>query len=123
VARFDKYDPISGGFRAPLNFDVASGDVGKIIGVGLNANGRIVKGAGNTGVRGVICPTQPMAAGDIIDTMTSGEIVDVTGLAAGTVYYTAAADGAVSTTNTGTHVGHTVEAERLVVRVRPTVAA
>jgi hypothetical protein len=46
--------------------------------------------------------------------MTDGEIVDVAGLAAGTVY-NAEADGDI-VAGAGTRVGHTVEATRLVVR-------
>lgn len=116
MARYDKYDPISGGFRAPVDLAVAATDVGKVFGVGLNASGRVVRGAGNTGVLGVHVADKPFNAGDVIDVMTDGEIVDVTGLVAGTSYYAAAADGVISTTNTGTRQGHTVEATRLVVR-------
>lgn len=121
MARFDKYDPISGGFRAPLDFAVVAGEVGTIIGVGLNANGRVVKGAGNTGVRGAICPVKVMAVGDIIDVMDAGDIVDVAGLAAGTVYYVNDATGAVEAAAPAvgankSQLGATVEATRLVVR-------
>lgn len=118
MARYDKYDPISGGFRAPLAaaWGVAEG-LATPVGVGLDANGRIVKGAGNTGVLGVIVVDEAHAAGDVMDVMTDGEIVDVAGLVAGTVYFAAAAAGAVSTVNTGTRLGHTVQADRLVVRV------
>jgi hypothetical protein len=115
VARFDKYDPISGGFRAPLAVDWPSGDLSKVIPVGLDASGRIVKGAGNTGIVGVVCLTKVLYAGEIADAMTDGEIVEATGLVAGTVY-NAEADGDVVTT-AGTRIGHTVEATRLVVRV------
>lgn len=114
MARYDKYDPISGGFRAPLDADWGAALVGVPTGVGLNANGRIVAGSGNTGVLGVLVIDAPKSAGDIVDTMTDGEIVDVDGLAAGTVY-NSAADGVVSAA-AGTRVGHTVEATRLVVR-------
>lgn len=125
MARYDKYDPISGGFRAPLAANWA-GALGDPVGVGLDANGRIVPGAGNTGVLGVVVVdgqvnaqgtrSNVKVAGDILDVMTDGEIVDCTGLTAGTVYYAAAANGAISTTNTGTRLGSTVEAQRLVVR-------
>jgi hypothetical protein len=122
VARFDKYDGMTGGYRAPLDFDISSDDVGEIFAVGLNASGRVVLGAGNTGITAVICATQPMAAGDIIDNMTAGEIVECAGLTAGTTYFGVNADGTVATAApaTGvnaTRVGQTVEATRLVVRV------
>jgi hypothetical protein len=116
VARYDKYDPISGGFRAPLDANWGQALVGVPTGVGLNANGRIVAGAGNTGVLGVLVIDSVKNAGDIVDTMTSGEIVDVADLDAGTAYFAATADGVVSDVNTGTAIGHTVEATRLVVR-------
>lgn len=117
MARYDKYDPISGGFRAPLDADWDADLIGVPTGVGLNASGRIVPGAGNTGVLGVLVVDKPMVAGDVVDTMTSGEIVDVADLAAGTSYFADGADGAVGVDATDTRVGHTVEATRLVVRV------
>lgn len=114
MGRYDKYDPVSGGFRAPLAADYTGSDTP--IGVGLDVNGRVVPGAGNTGVVGVLIKTLDAYAGDIVDVMTDGEIVEA-GLDAGTAYYAAAADGTLSTTNTDTPVGHTVEGDRLVVRV------
>ena len=121
MARIDKYDPKSGGFRAALAAAQAAtpgavGDADGPIGVGLDVNGRVVPGAGQSGVVGVLVLTQDKVAGDIVDVMTDGDIVEFGG-AAGTVYFAAAANGAISTTNTGTRVGHTVEANRLVCRV------
>lgn len=115
MARYDKYDGKVGGFRAPLAADWGAPRVGVPTGVGLDANGRIVPGAGNTGIKGVLVIDSPKFAGEIVDTMTDGEIVDCTGLAAGT-NYNAEADGDVVST-AGTYVGHTVEAQRLIVRV------
>jgi hypothetical protein len=128
VARYDKYDPISGGFRAPLAADWA-GALGVPVGVGLDANGRVVPGAGASGVLGVVVidgqvnssgvRSNVKRAGDVVDVMTAGEIVDNTGLAAGTKYYADGTAGAVGTDATDAYVGHTVEAQRLVVRFRP----
>lgn len=126
MARYDKYDPISGGFRAPLAADWADA-LGTPVGVGLDANGRVVPGAGATGVLGVVVidgqvnstgtRTNNKFAGDVVDVMTAGEIVDNTGLTAGTVYYAVAATGVVTATAAGNvRLGHTVEAQRLVVR-------
>lgn len=115
MGRYDKYDPKAGGFRAPLADDFAAADRETIFGVGLDANGRVVKGAGNTGVVGVLVLTQAKTAGDIVDVMTNGEITDA-GLAAGTAHYAANADGAVADSG-NVYVGHTVEGDRLVVRV------
>jgi hypothetical protein len=117
MARYDKYDPFSGGFRAPLAADWADADVAQVRGVGLDASGRVVKGAGQSGVRGVlVVDGKGKKAGDIVDVMTSGEIVDVAGLAAGTRYVANTGTGVLATA-TGTEVGITVEAARLIVRV------
>lgn len=127
MARYDKYDPISGGFRAPLNADWLDADVAVPVGVGLNANGRVVKGAGNTGgPTGVlVVDARGKKAGEIVDVMTHGEIVDNTGLAAGTTYFVTDAAGVVEAAVPAagankTKIGHTVEAQRLVVRVERT---
>lgn len=126
MARYDKYEPKGGGFRAPLAASWAPGDVGVPFGVGMDAQGRIVKGAGNTGIKGVLVLTKVRAAGDIVDTMTDGEVVEFAGVA-GTNYFADGATGALvagTGTATGTgpatagskYVGATVEATRLVVR-------
>jgi len=125
VARYDKYDPISGGFRAPLAADWA-GALATPVGVGLDANGRVVPGAGTSGVVGVVVidgqvrsdgtRVNVKRAGDVVDVMTAGEIVDNAGLAAGTVYFADGTAGAIGTDATDARVGHTVEAQRLVVR-------
>jgi hypothetical protein len=148
MARYDKYEPIAGGFRAPLNADLtplnASGDFGPK-GVSLNDSGRVVVGTGGTtGLVGVLVknaprqawgpttvgpygttnPAAPMGlkAGDIVDVMTNGEIVDlagsgITGLAAGQPIYTTAAGDLTNVATGNTKIGYTVEADRLVVRV------
>lgn len=117
--RYDKYDPVNGGFRAPSAAALATLETVK--GVGLDANGRVLwKDPGNSGFVGVLGISKAKATGDVLDVMTSGEIVDVDGLTAGTDYYldadgdlTAAAPAAGAA---GYYVGHTVEADRLVVR-------
>lgn len=120
-AHYDKYDPISGGFRAPLAAAIADADPNVVRAVSLDANGRVVVGtAANSGGVGVHVAHKALNAGDITDVMTHGEIVDVAGLVAGTTYY-AAADGTLTATAPGAgvngyKVGHTVEADRLVVR-------
>lgn len=113
MARYDKYNSVSGGFRAPLAADYTGSE--DVIGVGLDSNGRVVPGAGDTGVVGVMVKTLTAYAGDIVDVMTDGEIVEAD-LAAGSLYYAAAGDGEVSTTDTGKQIGFTVEADRLVIR-------
>ncbi len=132
MGRYDKYEPKVGGFRAPLAANFASADLEKVLGVGLDTHGRVVIGAGNTGVLGLLVLTMARKAGEIVDVMTSGEIVEfgpsdedsVAGTdfgTAGTVYYSDT-DGVVTNTNAdgSLRVGHTVSGKRLVVRCEQT---
>lgn len=135
-ARYDQVEPHVGIVRAPLaanlTFD-ANGEFGPKA-VSLDANGRVVVGtAGQSGFAGVLVKNVPIVpagrfsaaqtvnnwmggrAGDVVDIMTQGQIVDVAGLAAGSAIYADAA-GDLTTIATGnTKVGYTVEAGRLVV--------
>lgn len=130
MARFDKYDPKDGGFRALLANDwQADGDLETVFGMSLNASGHAVAGTdnGNTKLGGVMILTKVANAGDVVDIMTDGEVVEFGG-SAGTDYYVDPRDGTVTTaeavdttgdgaTDTSTiPIGHTVEADRLVVR-------
>lgn len=134
MSRYDKYDPISGGFRAPLaaNFgytagkpDYAHADLNVMKVVSLDTSGRVVIGYVGATVRpvGVLVLTTPKAAGEIVDVMTNGEIVEFTlsngsAAAAGTTY-TTVQDGTYATTAPSANIaiiGTTVEAGRLVVR-------
>ena len=122
AVRYDKYDGRVGGFRGPLAAAWSSSDVGKMFAVGIDSNGKVAKGAGQTGIIGVCVVNEAKAIGDVVDVMTDGEIVDFTlqngsAAAAGTRYFGVAADGTFSTTNTGTRLGWTVEASRFIVRV------
>lgn len=145
MSRFDKYEPRVGGFRAPLAAAITgtpagqavdgvygeTGDIGKVFCVSIHTTGRVVRTgiAALTAIVGVICPVRPMAAGEMIDVMTSGEIVDFLetgGAAAGTgVPIYGHTDGVVNDTSTsGALLGFTVEASRFIVRVaRPSVDA
>lgn len=122
VARFDKSEPHVGTFRARLAANWLQADVGVVRAVGLDANGRAVKGPGNSGLKGVVALGMVRNAGHPIDVMTFGEIVGVEGLVAGTTYYMQN-DGTISTVATGVYVGHTVEADRLIVRVHHSTGA
>jgi hypothetical protein len=137
MARFDKYEPLTGGFRALLNADWLVADLNKIVPVSLNASGKIVKGtAGQSGFVGVVCITgravdvPGVAAGtnfvgnkkanDVVDVMQDGEIVELTGLIAGQSYF-GSADGNTLVPASGTitglrKIGWTVEATRMIVR-------
>lgn len=122
MARIDKYNPVSGGFRAKLGFAPVAADLGKVIPVDINSSGRVVKAAANSAAaRAVICMPSLLSEGDPVDCMTDGEIVDVTtadvtGAVAGAAIKAAAA-GTVGAAGTGVNIGHMVEAWRLVVRV------
>jgi len=115
--RIDKYNPVGSGFRAPLaaNYTGAAA----AIAVGLNSSGRVVVGAGQTGIVGVICIPTNKNAGDIVDVMKHGEIVEAA-LVAGTLYSANTTTGVISSaavSGTQIYIGHTVEADRLVVNV------
>lgn len=116
MARYDKYDPISGGFRAQLGQalvatdDDATNQVGVPLGVGLNAQGLLVVGGGNTGIIGVFVADQPKVIGDIADVMTAGDIVDVDDVvfAPGGVYAADPATGVITAGGTGSTIGYAV---------------
>lgn len=145
MSRYDKYDPKVGGFRAKLaaNWGYTTGvpdrnhaDLNKVFAVGVDTSGNITKftSAAATAFVGVMVLTIPKAAGDVVDIMTDGEIVELVDaeilgsdtLAAGQPLY---ADASVTTgqlvVTTGAgdfYVGRTIELNtttgqaRLVVR-------
>jgi len=129
MARFDKYDGKTGGFRARLGFAPAASEVGDVIPITINGSGLAVKGSA-TACDAVICLSSLLNQNDPVDCMTRGEIVDVsasadniTGAATGATMYSAAA-GAINTTApgagvNGVRIGKFVEAWRLVVNVQP----
>lgn len=123
MSRFDKYEPKAGGFRAILEDPIVAADADKVFGVSVNASGRVQRdSAAVADIVGVICPTRAMNAGEAIDVMTSGEIVEFTTTAgvastAGTRYFAAIADGAITTTNTGKLIGRTLEIGRIIIRM------
>lgn len=129
MARYDKYEPYAGGFRGLLAVDWLASDNEKAIGVGLNANGLVVKGAGTSGIVGVLIlgSEKGKKAGAVVDTMTDGEIVEFGG-DPGSVYFSNAA-GVISKAPAGVvpaggvRVGHTVEGHRLITRVIPGAVA
>lgn len=125
MARIDKTESAVGVFRAPLAADYAGSETP--IGVGLDVNGRVVPGAGTTGIVGILCrpvlnpatPLLPYKAGTQVDVLTAGELVEFAG-AAGTPYTANTTTGAITSgaaSDTQVPVGFTVEATRLVVRI------
>lgn len=121
MSRFDKYDPVSGGFRAKLGFAPAADDVGDVIAVDINGSGNVIRSADGAACAGVICLSSLLAQGDPVDVMTDGEIVDVgadvTGAGTGVVVRAAAAGAVTNAAGTGQTIGRFIEAWRLVVRV------
>ncbi len=115
MARIDKSNPEAGTTRAPLA--AAYTGAAAPLGVGLDVNGRVVAGAGNSGIIGVICIPTDRNAGEIIDVMRNGELVEFAGVA-GTAYAANTTTGVISSaaaSATEISIGHTVEATRLVV--------
>lgn len=129
MSRFDKYDPVSGGFRAKLAAAILTADVGKIQAVSINTSGLVViGGAAETAVSGVICAVRPMAIGDVVDVMTGGEIVEATktggtAFAAGDLVYAHGTTGGVGVVDAasanGKVIGRMVELTRMIVRCPP----
>lgn len=135
MARYDKSDPINSTFRAHVAVDYPDADLGKLFGVGLDSSGKLVKGAGQTGVIAVLALSEkpgvvgPLRQVSRVDPMRSGCVTDfgpTTGVpgtdfgVAGTKYF-AATNGNISATPTvgSVFVGNTVEPDRLEVNVVP----
>lgn len=143
MARYDKYDPCSGGFRALLaaDFDPGAATAGqplnpanfnKPFGAALNASGALLAPAANTfdKFKGIFIYSGPLGqAGDALDIMTHGEIVDFNdgkyaGVVANQDWAVSPATGLLTPLATLApaagvsyfYVGHTVEPGRLVVR-------
>lgn len=135
MARYDKYDSKLSGPRGFLAADWSPSNLNKVVGVGLNASGQYVVGAGATGIIGVLILTRVIKAGrEPVDPMKRGEIVDFDNVGKPSVAFGAAAPGtryAVDNT-TGfiealsgstapaagkTYVGHTIEKGRLIINV------
>lgn len=137
MSRYDKYDPKSGGFRAPLNaaWNATSGpssatDLFRVTAVALNGSGRLIRATTALMCVGIVVVHGAKNAGEPVDVMTDGEVIELdaadiqgaTAPTAGTKYYFDATAGrlvANAAPTAGTnyfYVGTTVEASRLVVR-------
>lgn len=146
MARYDKFQSLVSGPRAALAFDTdttaaASSTppgaptpdtdikLGVVTAVSLDASGHLIPTAAGTEdvkVVGVLVITRKMYAGDIVDIMDLGEIVEFddpaapgSPSAAGTSYYadvTAGLGGLTTTAAGNVFVGYTIEANRLRVR-------
>jgi len=119
MARIDKILPGDGAFRAPLAADW-TGQAAPV-GVGLDVNGRVTVGVSvaAVGIVGVLCKPDNAKAGDVVDIMKDGELVEFAG-AAGTAYTANTTTGVISNaavSATQIKVGFTIEATRLIVGV------
>lgn len=120
--RVDKSQPYGGTVRGRLDVAWLAADVGEIIGVGINASGRVVKGQGNTGCIGVLCMSQVRNAGHPVDILEFCEVVGGVGGAlnvAGTSF-AISNTGVITATAAGVsgNLGFTVEADRLYIKHR-----
>lgn len=136
MSRYDKYGPITGGSRGRLNaaWTATSGpsgttDLFRVTGVALNGSGRVVKATTALGCIGVFIAHGAKAAGEVIDIMRNGEIVELAALdlqantapVVGTIYYVDLTNGLLTATAPGAgvnaaKVGYTTDdATRLVV--------
>lgn len=137
MSRYDKYNPISGGFRVASNaaLTATSGpssvtDLNRILVVGVNSSGKMIKATTVATATGLfIAHVNPVAAGEIVDVMTDGEIVEISGadMQSGTaptagqkLWFEATASRLTSTAPAagvaGFYVGQVIEVGRLVVR-------
>lgn len=141
MSAYDKI-PEGGVFRAVLAADWLDANRNKVILMELNASGQAVVSTGTAGTNGLVVgvavvhgiqmPALPgnaatyrsPKAGERIDIMKRGEIVeigtDVASAAAGKIVTYLTTSGAISTTaasGTQVQIGHLVEATRLVVNV------
>jgi len=139
MAKYDKYEPIAGGYRAKLDAALPLTNGSFFGALSIKANGRAQVGTAGAGVGvcvknvakgpigpwgtalngGTPNPAAPIGAmtGDPVDIMTNGEIVelDPTVFVAGTDFF-AQADGSITAVASDHPVGFTVEAGRLIVR-------
>lgn len=136
MARVDKTNSAIGVVRGVLAADLNPNLFDKVTGVGINSTGKVVVGAGQTGIVGVLVPNRLYSkAGAPVDIFKIADIVDVgkgandTALAAGTTYWVDGTTGALvaggtlgaqpgsgaGSTAGSVKLGYTVEADRLII--------
>jgi len=123
--RVDQTNSAIGVVRGTLGFDIETAEYDTVIGVGIDADGLVQKGASRTGIIGVIIPTKiARNIGDRCDVFKIAQVLadpgDVTdlGLLAGTPMYVDDITGVLTATDTGaTRIGYTVEEDRLIVHM------
>lgn len=123
-ARVDKTNSQVGVVRAPLNADIADTEWNQVRGVGINSSGKVVLGAGQTGIVGIaIFDRTNCKANTPVDIFKLAEVI-----LSGSDLLTAASNITVNTTTgvasttaaSGTQIliGYTVETDRLIVTGR-----
>lgn len=126
MARVDKTDSAVGVVRAVLNADIVLDDFEDgLLAVGLNSTGKVVPGAGQTGIIGVLNPSRFFSkAGTPVDIFVLADIEDIgegandPTLDAGKPVYADNTTGVLSHTSAGgTYIGFTVEADRLILAI------
>lgn len=133
MSRYDKYDPFAGNYRAPMNADLTLAaftalQTGNPVGITLNATGKVIVGGpgnvfGDADICGLLVITKNVKAGDIVDIMRVGEIVEVAGQVAGDTIWISNTTGLLDSTPPAIGVnkvraGRMVEATRLVVALQ-----
>jgi hypothetical protein len=130
LSRYDKIDPFGGSFRAPMNADLTLAafnalQTGNPVGVTLNSSGKVIVGGpgnvfGDEDIVGLLVITKNVKAGDIVDIMKTGEIVELAGNVAGDTIWISNTTGLLDSVPPAIGVnkvraGYTVEATRLIV--------
>jgi hypothetical protein len=121
-ARIDKTESSVGVVRGTLNIDIPQADWNKLRAVGVNGSGKVVLGAGTSGVRGIaVFDRTNYRAGQRCDIFKLGEFVltDADILAAGTSYTANTTTGVITSaavSGTQVAVGYTHETDRFVIQ-------
>ncbi len=121
-ARVDKTNSQVGVVRAYLAADILSTEWNKMRAVGLNSSGKVVLGAGASGIKGIaIFDTTKAKAGNRVDIFKLAEIIlDGADLLTAATNYTAnTTTGVISNaavSGTQIAIGYTVETDRFVIQ-------
>lgn len=119
MARIDHADSTVGTVRGTLGVDIDAKFNDKLVAVGISNLGRLVPGAGNTGIVGIMQPgKKTRLTGKRVDYFKLGDFVDLNlpdmGLVTGRAAYADNATGEITTPATApasgaTRVGHTLD--------------
>lgn len=118
MARIDKTNSAVGVVRGTLGEDIPASFNDKLVAVGIASTGRLVVGAGNTGVVGIMQPgKKTRLAGTRVDYFKLGDFVDLNlpdmGLVTGRVAYADNTTGEITTPASAPESGATRVGETL----------